>query len=1559
MSYKDYIKKKKDYSGVLRDSSEREIKVEQTKQAQANRPVGPRQAYTAPKEKESIVDKFHKKYNEIRNNEKTQAVGSVLDKTKKAYIGSNPILNIPFKIMEKGDKTAQNIANITSNSKITGGFVDKGALENGATGENLYKTVKATGLDVGKQALKGSIVEGGEGLGDLVSVVKDVLSKNEKPSKELERANEEKAEEITNAILAHGKGTARYLNPLNVAKDYYEMFKSRFSGNNDFQEKARERYEDDKAYFAALEEESALGNEGEAVVGSSAKSARQGFIDTTTGIPWELQMAGEVLPQTYLNERVNKGNSKGKALLHSAVDVGNEIIWENVFDGFNLPRTGKTIDNVLDAGINKIGDATTRTALKTGKRVVGEGAEEYGGDITGNALHWAIDNWGQMDGKEYAQGILNTMKETATSDEALKSGLSGMLSSGLYEVGTGGQYSRQQYQTEKMTQNIIEDQQLTKAQKNTIIEALTEDETKSYKSIKEIQEAIINSKLDHTKKASLAAVLEQQGYKVENIINDVIEHSDLSEKQRESLQKYLKEEKRSAQEIAMAITLAEARNSIIEDDFIEKYKAEKKESIRNKMLETYKKSDFYNPETSLLNNKLLTENNFDFRNYTMDELSRLVDEKGKTEILEEFDKQKWDVNQKLQRAKLESDINKIITNKNIENDMLATQAQNTKNVETAENQPSTIENKALSEDNQQTIQEENKTSENATSQETEGKMLSKGKKKSKLLNIKSSENITSQEVEQSIKNYLENNEILSEKDLDEKIKTEKDAKELERLQGLKDKIAEMRNSVAENNTIKETSKQNQRKSEILETIGKTEEEWNKMSQYGKERTLDNFSLDEITDEDRSLMLEENVVNNEKIEKVDEDLNEIKENSISNINEKKRGLLLSNLENPNASKRFKKATKKSLQKDIGSYIVQTNERTMRKAQEAIANNDNGFDDAYTTFTTKVKNNEKISLDDMAQGLLMIQHYDYIGDTKKAQKILEDMSVVATETGQMIQILSLLKKVRPQARADIARRLVERYNKKYSTDIKINEELMQKLEKEKDSNKADEIFSEVLEDAINQTPLTWGERLDNWRFMSMLTNLKTWGRNSLGNTVNRQVYKVKNLTKGLLEDLTGIAIKGVQAIKQNMGKETSFNYIKDTSFYKIPTKSQKDFARTEAERLGSQIDNTGSKYSNNPENQMKALKRKFDTKILNDIANFTEGVLEKADTKALMKMYSNALAHYMAVNNLTREDFEVRDGDSQKIKEQKEVALARASEYAAWQAKEATFHQANALATWLNNLDRMTEITGNKRVDATIKAGGTLAKGLLPFRRTPFNMVSQSINFSPVGILRGGFGFAHDVIKDGNKLKQELKEGKITQEQFDMEFSENINYRLDQISKGVTGTLIEGILGYFLASVGIISAGNSDDEDKYEEQLGKQQYSLNILGHSFTLDFLAPAITPLFYGAEFYNAFEQNPEASWFTNAGVAGRKSLNVLYNTTMLSSINNAFKYADGIDDAIGVAISSYLGQFVPSMFTNFANTIYPERKNMSAQNQGIVGDFEYLRNRVANLMPRRTCRQV
>ena len=48
MSYKDYLKKKKDYSGVLKDSSEREVKVEQTKQAQANRPIGPRQNVRAP-----------------------------------------------------------------------------------------------------------------------------------------------------------------------------------------------------------------------------------------------------------------------------------------------------------------------------------------------------------------------------------------------------------------------------------------------------------------------------------------------------------------------------------------------------------------------------------------------------------------------------------------------------------------------------------------------------------------------------------------------------------------------------------------------------------------------------------------------------------------------------------------------------------------------------------------------------------------------------------------------------------------------------------------------------------------------------------------------------------------------------------------------------------------------------------------------------------------------------------------------------------------------------------------------------------------------------------------------------------------------------------------------------------------------------------------------------------------------------------------------------------------------------------------------------------------------
>lgn len=362
---------------------------------------------------------------------------------------------------------------------------------------------------------------------------------------------------------------------------------------------------------------------------------------------------------------------------------------------------------------------------------------------------------------------------------------------------------------------------------------------------------------------------------------------------------------------------------------------------------------------------------------------------------------------------------------------------------------------------------------------------------------------------------------------------------------------------------------------------------------------------------------------------------------------------------------KENSRKILKTETGQYTPIGNQETIDKANEKIQNS--GADNVYTSFNTKFENNEKITLNDIAEAELLIQHYSEIGDTEKAVKLIENVGILGTELGQQVQALSIIKKMTPQGQLAVANKLAERLSKKYDTDIEISKETQDLIKNSKMEN-IDDAMDKAYTEIADQLPLTVWERLDNFRFLMMLGNPKTHIRNMVGNTGNRVLTNVKNTVKGGIEDVIGMAWK---------------DYQKNATIG-IANKDQRTFAKLDAELLGEAIDDVGNKYNDNPNTEISKRKRHFDNKILNAMSKFNTEMLNKEDVWALKGAYRDALQNYMLANNLSSEDLTVLETDSREVAKQKEEALRKAREYASNQAKEATFHQANEVATWLNNL-----------------------------------------------------------------------------------------------------------------------------------------------------------------------------------------------------------------------------------------------------------------------------------
>jgi hypothetical protein len=199
------------------------------------------------------------------------------------------------------------------------------------------------------------------------------------------------------------------------------------------------------------------------------------------------------------------------------------------------------------------------------------------------------------------------------------------------------------------------------------------------------------------------------------------------------------------------------------------------------------------------------------------------------------------------------------------------------------------------------------------------------------------------------------------------------------------------------------------------------------------------------------------------------------------------------------------------------------------------------------------------------------------------------------------------------------------------------------------------------------------------------------------------------------------------------------------------------------------------------------------------------------------------------------------------------------------------------------------------------------GVIPFKKTPINIVKRGIEYSPISIIRG-LGKLGKQVHDYKKGKSEY-----------IDSAEIIKL----ITQGTTGTGLLA-LGYFLAQMGILKGG--DDEDKKLNDLkdarGEQTYSIELGGYSFTIDWAAPLVMPLFVGAELAGGSDGDADV-----LSAIGNLATPVL-DTSMMSGIMDLIdtvKYSEGGDmmTDLGASImSSYALQYVPSFTAAVARTI-------------------------------------
>lgn len=274
-------------------------------------------------------------------------------------------------------------------------------------------------------------------------------------------------------------------------------------------------------------------------------------------------------------------------------------------------------------------------------------------------------------------------------------------------------------------------------------------------------------------------------------------------------------------------------------------------------------------------------------------------------------------------------------------------------------------------------------------------------------------------------------------------------------------------------------------------------------------------------------------------------------------------------------------------------------------------------------------------------------------------------------------------------------------------------------------------------------------------------------------------------------------------------------------------------------------------------------------------------------------------------------------------------------------------------------------------------------VVPFKKTPINIVSTGVAYSPINLLRATGGMVYDITAGTKKLdteldrkilklknqvnkgniseKQFIENRAILQEEYKNKKSDVANTRIDQMAKGLTGSMVS-LLGYVLAQSKFIEikGGNEDEEDEFESKLGFQEYSVRIGDVDISLDWLSPSAIPLFVGANLANNlnFEEDMTKLQYIEAfGNATIQSINPAFETTMLSGLTSSLSsYSSDTTGAVSNmfenAISSYLNQYIPTIVSKLTKTIDPVIRDTKSTKTGLANVVDRFTNQAKSKLP-------
>lgn len=606
----------------------------------------------------------------------------------------------------------------------------------------------------------------------------------------------------------------------------------------------------------------------------------------------------------------------------------------------------------------------------------------------------------------------------------------------------------------------------------------------------------------------------------------------------------------------------------------------------------------------------------------------------------------------------------------------------------------------------------------------------------------------------------------------------------------------------------------------------------------------------------------------------------------------------------------------------SHIAYSDEAALKKAEITIEAN--GWEQALADYKAQI-NAGKVSKDNTVMGIALYNNAVNSGDYATAMDIASLMVKNSTNTAQSLQAMRILNKLSPECKLYLAAKSVETIeedlNEKYKdnkADIHVDKVLYDEYGKALRSGDEDGIktaWAKIEQSVAQQIDATWYEKLNNFRYLAMLGNPRTHVRNIVGNAFFVPVRAVKNTIAYGLENVADSKVNGgIERSKAMLNR----NNANDVALIK--------YAMTDYEAVQETI-LSGGKYVDT----FQGIDKKrtiYKTKILEAARKGNSNLLDAEDAWFCKPAYANALAKWYKANGITAEQL-----NTGKVPEN---TIIKAQAVAIKEAQKATYRDTNRFSAMVSRLGKVDN-----------KIASALIEGVLPFKKTPANILVRAVEYSPVGLIKS---LAVDTKKVKAYVNGDVENG-MSPAQF-----------IDDVSAGLTGTALVG-LGVLLASWGLFSGspGDDDKQNKFDELGGSQNYALNIGGLSITLDWLAPESMPLFVGVELYNSLSGKSEDNGFVQNLMSSVMSLSTpMFEMSMLQSVNDLFdnlayiKQGQGSFKIVTSMATNYISQYFPTLFGQ-AERAFGENQRETTyidRNSNVGSELQYMWGKIANKIP-------